>query len=159
MGLDMYLMARKYVSNWQHQIERHGENEQYNKVLDVFGAHELVTSDCPAIKVEFNAVYWRKANAIHSWFVNECGEGVDECQQIFVPREKLVELLNLCKQVALQPAKASSTLPTQSGFFFGSTEYDEWYMDDIKRTIVELERVLEQVPDNYEWNFIYQASW
>lgn len=159
MGLDMYLMARKYVSNWSHQVERHGENEQYHAVIKTFGADNLITSDCPAIKVEFNVMYWRKANAIHSWFVNECGGGVDECQPIYVERSKLVELLELCKQVALQPANASSTLPTQSGFFFGSTEYDEWYMEDIKRTIEGLERVLKEVPDDFDWSFVYQASW
>lgn len=159
MGLDMYLMARKYVSNWQHQIERHGENEQYNAVIKTFNANNLITSDCPAVKVEFNVMYWRKANAIHSWFVNECGGGVDECQPIYVERSKLVELLELCKQVALQPANASATLPTQSGFFFGSTEYDEWYLEDIKRTIEGLERVLKEVPDDFDWSFVYQASW
>lgn len=159
MGLDMYLMARKYVSNWKHQIERHGENNEYHAVLEAFGAQALVTDECPAVKVEFNVMYWRKANQIHQWFVDECGGGVDECQVINVEREKLVELLELCKKVALQPANAPEVLPTSSGFFFGSTEYDEWYMEDIKHTIEGLERVLEQVPDSFEWNFVYQASW
>lgn len=159
MGLDMYLSARKYISNYRFEIEKHGENMEFNAVLDTFGAHELVSGDCPAIKVEFNVMYWRKANAIHQWFVDNCGEGVDECQTIYVPREKLVELLELCKKVASQPATAETTLPTQSGFFFGNTEYNDWYFEDIKDTIVGLERVLANVPDDYHWNFIYQASW
>jgi hypothetical protein len=29
---------------------------------------------------------------------------------------------------------AAENLPTTSGFFFGSTDYDEWYMEDMKLT-------------------------
>lgn len=36
--------------------------------------------------------YWRKANAIHGWFVRNCAEGVDECQPIAVSREQLEAL-------------------------------------------------------------------
>jgi len=40
--------------------------------------------------------YWRKANAIHGWFVRELAGGVDECQPIHVSRENLVVLRQLC---------------------------------------------------------------
>ena len=40
--------------------------------------------------------YWRKANAIHGWFVRELAGGVDECQPIHVSRENLVTLRQLC---------------------------------------------------------------
>jgi hypothetical protein len=40
--------------------------------------------------------YWRKANAIHGWFVRELANGVDECQPIHVSRENLVVLRQLC---------------------------------------------------------------
>ena len=161
MGLDMYLQARSYVSNWNFEIERNGENETFHKVLDLFPQVKSLCNDeaTPSFDITFNVAYWRKANAIHAWFVKECGGGIDECQPIYVPREKLVELLELCKQVVKQPAMASSTLPSQSGFFFGSTEYDDWYMEDIKRTVKVLTKVLKEVPDNSRWSFIYQASW
>jgi len=32
-------------------------------------------------------------------------------------------------------------LPTQSGFFFGSTNYDEWYINDLKDTIQVIENL------------------
>jgi hypothetical protein len=50
-------------------------------------------------------MYWRKANAIHGWFVRECASGVDECQPIFVPRHKLRELRNDCVQALADKAK------------------------------------------------------
>ena len=49
-------------------------------------------------------------------------------------------------------------LPTRSGFFFGSTEYDECYQEDLKNTISQLTDVLEYYPEN-EWTFYYEASW
>lgn len=33
---------------------------------------------------------------------------------------------------------ASETLPTMAGFFYGSTDYDEWYLDDVKDVIEHL---------------------
>ena len=42
------------------------------------------------------------------------------------------ELLEACKQVLADHSKAEELLPTCDGFFFGSTDYDEWYFDDVK---------------------------
>ncbi len=33
---------------------------------------------------------------------------------------------------------ASETLPTMAGFFYGSTDYDEWYLNDVKDVIEHL---------------------
>jgi hypothetical protein len=46
--------------------------------------------------------------------------------------------------------------PTE-GFFFGSTDKDEWYYEDLKNTVEGLSRVLETLPDDY--SFSYHASW
>ena len=43
--------------------------------------------------------YWRKQNAIHNYFVQECGDGVDECQRIPVNTDQLLNLLDRCKQI------------------------------------------------------------
>jgi hypothetical protein len=58
---------------------------------------------------------------------------------------------------------AKDLLPTAAGFFFGSTDYDEYYMDDILHTIEVLEAELKidyhavgvYEPDEY----IYRPSW
>jgi hypothetical protein len=54
-------------------------------------------------------------------------------------------------------ALAEEYLPTHSGFFFGSTEYDEWYFNDLKLTVEIVDRVLSNVPD--DWEFYYGSSW
>ena len=48
-------------------------------------------------------------------------------------------------------------LPTQSGFFFGSTSYDIWYLNSLKDTIEMLLPLLEEVNDNSD--FYYRSSW
>ena len=101
--------------------------------------------------------YWRKVNQVHGWFVRECGEGVDECQQIDVPIPKLIELRQLCKNILADNSIAESVLPTVGGFFFGNYEYDEWYFRGIEETYFQLDKVLKELHEGDE--VIYQASW
>jgi hypothetical protein len=49
---------------------------------------------------------------------------------------------------------AESLLPSASGFFFGATDYDEWYYNDITNTIKILEDALVDGDD-----FYYTSSW
>ena len=39
--------------------------------------------------------YWRKANAIHGWFVDNIQDGVDDQNEYYVSKEKLEELKKL----------------------------------------------------------------
>ena len=118
--------------------------------------------------VDVCVMYWRKANAIHGWFVNELGGGVDECQQIHVTRDNLIDLRNLCFEAMSVPAgstmekHAEEVLPPTSGFFFGSSEIDDWYFEDLKQTIEGIDRVLANLPEEgegWDWSLYYQASW
>jgi hypothetical protein len=43
------------------------------------------------------------------------------------------------------------------GPFFGTYEKDEWYWDDLKRTVEGITSALS-LPEN-EYEFYYQASW
>lgn len=53
---------------------------------------------------------------------------------------------------------AEALLPTTSGFFFGGTEYDQWYIEDIKYTIEVIENVLNTT--NFEHEIVmYHSSW
>ncbi len=83
-------------------------------------------------------------------------EGKDDCQESYVSREQLQSLLDVCRIVKIDKSKAEQLLPTQSGFFFGATEYDEYYYQDIDNTIEILEEALsEETADD----FAYRASW
>jgi len=102
-------------------------------------------------------MYWRKANAIHDWFVQNVQNGMDECEPHDVTVAQLTELRDLCASVVDNPDLADNLLPTASGFFFGSTEYDEWYFDNIARTLNELDDLLAEAAEDEM--FVYQSSW
>jgi hypothetical protein len=108
-------------------------------------------------EVKLQIAYWRKANAIHKYFVDNCANGKDECQDTYVEREQLEDLLNRCKTILEDHSKAEELLPSQSGFFFGSTDYDEWYFHDLEQTVPVLEKILKESPE--DWEFEYKASW
>jgi hypothetical protein len=154
MGLDMYLSAKKYYSGGEWHPEEN--RKQFQELLDKSGIAQYVATDLPSVQLEVSIGYWRKANAVHQWFVDNCQNGEDDCRYAYVGREQLEELKALCQQVLLQPAVASEELPTQPGFFFGSYDYDEWYFDYIKDTVAIIDNCLE-MPE--EWEFYYHSSW
>ena len=158
MGLDMYLYRREYVGGWDWKtVETDGrEKALYDNIIEYLGVDSVEAS--PHAYVDVCVAYWRKANQVHKWFCDLDG-GRDECQDIRVPREKLVELRDLCAAVIEQPAMAANVLPTQPGFFFGSYDYDEWYMEDMKNTVAQLDEVLAEVGPDTWTDFIYRASW
>lgn len=141
MGLDMYLTAKRYYSKWL------GDKE-IPSIEEIPEGFELQT-----ITVE--AAYWRKANQIHAWFVDNVQDGEDECRPHGVPREKLQELRDLCQQAFVR--KDASLLEPRSGFFFGSTEIDDWYWEGLKNTVEMLDNILSKFSD--KWDFEYQSSW
>ena len=133
--------------------------------------------------------YWRKANAIHKWFVDNIQDGEDDCGYYEVASEQLEELLNICKLIKQKcvlkkgkiqngyhfengkevpimedgeyienPEIAAEYLPTQSGFFFGNTDYNQWYMEDIESTIEILTKVLEETDFDNQM-VVYTSSW
>jgi hypothetical protein len=100
-------------------------------------------------------VYWRKANAIHAYIVDNHAEG-DDSTSVELDRDSIKELRNRCTDVLSDRGLAQELLPTQSGFFFGSTEYDEDYFEELERTEKELTEVLR----DGTWDYLeYQASW
>lgn len=152
MGLDQYLYAKKYTS------ENFNEDEQFEILKKALGSEiEHLHPYSPSISIEMKVGQWRKANAIHQWFVTKCQDSTDDCRLAYVGRDQLEELLDLCKQVSADHSKAEELLPARSGFFFGSTEYDEWYFSNLEETVGMLEKCLAL--NDMQWEFYYSSSW
>lgn len=155
MGLDQYLYAKNYLS----PMEWRGEEmkDKFNTIADTIGVRDFMDKELPSIQCQVKIGYWRKANAVHDWFVQNCQDGNDDCREAYVSTEQLEELRKICKMVLDNHALASEYLPTTSGFFFGSTEYDEWYFQDLQSTVEIIDNALSNIGD--EWTFSYQSSW
>lgn len=164
MGLDMYMTARRYINKVDWKATNEAPNREYvfnpDYLVAIAQAPEGIDelASVQGIHVEYPIGYWRKANAIHNWLVNNCApDGEDNCRPFDVPQEKLMELRALVEEVLDNPDKAKELLPTGAGFFFGSTEYDEWYIKDLEHTKAILDKALA-LPE-MEYDISYQASW
>lgn len=186
MGLDMYL---------------HRNENVYGKgAIEIKEANNLPLEkenpDFEWVQIKTECAYWRKANAIHKWFIDNCGDGDADRRTMDVSLEQLKELLEVCKKVLrsieLVDGKVTNgytirknskgefervynfvdgkvikdasickeLLPTESGFFFGSTDYDEYYVSTIEDTIEQLAKVIKDAEREKKdvW-FEYYASW
>ena len=154
MGLDMYLTKKTYVKNWNHM----SDDEKHNVSVEGKSAKEIKPERITHIEEEIG--YWRKANQIHNWFVNNVQNGNDNCGTYYVGVEQLEELSESCKAVLADHSKADRLLPTQSGFFFGGTEYDEWYFDQLEQTVEIIDGILTEMKENDTYyDFYYESSW
>jgi hypothetical protein len=147
MGLDMYLNAKRYL--W------HREDELIDKISNNFP--ELGEAKIKQVTAEIG--YWRKANAIHKWFVDNVQKGVDDCGYYEVSKEELQALLDIINEVLVNKKKAHELLPSAQGFFFGSDHYDKYYFEDLVSTKELLEKILNDEKLMKEWDFEYHSSW
>jgi len=146
MGLDMYLNARRFL--W-HTDQTLADN--LKQVMPELPEHMRIK------EVIIEAMYWRKANAIHKWFVDNVQNGRDECQETEVSLEQLEKLLDVIDLVLDDPSLARDLLPPHAGFFFGGTDVDDWYWQDLRETQSKLQDLFTR--DWNSWEFYYQASW
>ena len=171
MGLDMYLTISEYVSKTTRDESRPDSpksNPLYEQLVN--RRPSWVCKDSyRGISVEYPAGQWRKANGIHNWFVQNVQDDRDECQKSYVSAEQLRELRDACEQVlwtqgdsrvGVQEKAEEVGLAPKAGFFFGSTDYDEYYMEDLRYTVKLINRMeAAGVFDNAWVDIYYQASW
>ena len=150
MGLDMYLRVRK--------VHPYETDERYD---NAYGTNWKLSEST------YNVCEWRKANAIHKWFVDHVQDGKDDCGRYPVNVESLKNLRSACREAMIlydegNIEDAAMFMPTQSGFFFGSTDYDEWYREDLQRTFDACNNLIRTIesPHRKDWLSVeYESSW
>lgn len=215
MGLDMYLEKR------EHRYRK--DDGTYSTDMNDYKSDKYGIGNSEDVTRE--VAYWRKANQIHKWFVDNVCDGEDECEPHDCSLKQVKELRNLCVKVvkaidgmkmtvpdkelkgfanyvaeakkdpennptivsdidftidadallngdfdnfpcllyhAMTPEAAQACeelLPSESGFFFGSTEYDGNYLYSIVKTVKMLNEVIKGCKGEKYPEFVYQASW
>lgn len=178
MGLDMYLRKCDKVEGWSAKdyseiaslIQNLNPSVYEKNPLKINLSELCVKPNIDKVKVVFHnniisyfdilemAGYWRKANHIHKWFVENVQDKKDDCELYLVSKEKLEQLKDYCQRVKENFLLGPILLPTQDGFFFGGTGYDSYYLDNVKDTIKIIEDVLAST--NFENQCIfYESSW
>lgn len=150
MGLDMSLSGRRYLNDISKQK---AIQDLFEELKDIKGSFD---GESPVNSIIVELGYWRKANHIHRWFVQNVQAGVDNCGNYAVSKDQLCQLKEVCERVLGFKHLAETHLPRSQGFFFGNELYDEWYYTDIEKTIKIIDNCLS-LPG--VWEFEYSSSW
>ena len=186
--------AGKTFTEWTGLSEDKLPDAKHRKELKKFFSTKYWAWDdehrYPHKRIHDQVAYWRKANAIHKWFVDHVQDGEDDCgYHDEVSKDVLEELKDACATVlqnavlthgrikngerlnggewepiyedglvVANPEVCEETLPTESGFFFGGTQYNEWYIADIKETFEVCCKLLGET-DFDKFVLYYRSSW
>lgn len=157
MGLDMYLKKSTYIAaKYTHR--------NVTGVVNIkIGEREVPINFNRISTITEDIGYWRKANHIHNWFVQNVQGGVDDCATYDVSKSQLLQLLSDCKDIIEHKEIAADKMPTKSGCFFGGTDYDEYYFQQIAYTIELIESIAKEEggSDLEYWNgdYTYRSCW
>ena len=183
MGLDMYVNIRH--KDTQSKLDAYEAWEQKYSYEEFERLTEDQKEEYRDSEPEYNEemygkelMYWRKANQIHNWFVQNCQNGVDDCGRYAITVNDLMKLKELCEKILTMTENrkemrytsytatekeevdipyltlegveyAIEHLPSRSGFFFGSTEYDDWYVWGLKNTVEQINDTLDILNCDY----------
>lgn len=167
MGLDMFLYHRTEEAPATLDYGPTGEKRELpnGTFYDVWGPRNGWTE----------VAYWRKANAVHDWFVTNVQFGEDDCGYYPVQLSQLGQLRDTIDGVLgdfdtnrvdvndpdfVVPndlrVRALDALPPKDGFFFGGQEVDAWYLRDLVYTKSVVDEVLNTIRYG---QYIYHSSW
>jgi hypothetical protein len=123
-------------------------------VLDLPELEELVKKQVEDHYEPYDA-YFRKVNFLFKYYEDR-GKMYDQCYA-FTDADDIDNLISRCEQVLKDHSLAHSLLPTQSGFFFGSTDYDDWYFSDVKDCLKQMKKYRKLLKDGVTGYVIF--SW
>ena len=140
-----YGSGQIYFRNYEKNIKLDLDSEVIHKDY-------LVSKEETAYVIEgdYEIAYWRKANQIRQWFVDHIDEFNEDDNGDYykVTKELLEQLVKDCEITLNNHNLAKEILPTSSGFFFGGTDYDEWYYEQLENTV----QVLTEVIAETDWD-------
>lgn len=186
MGLDMYMEKRSYVKNWEHETNKAKKHKVEVKTGGVIRKDidpskiSQVVEDVGYWRKANQIHKWFVKNVQDG--KDDCKQYdvskehletlLKLCDEV-IANSKLVagkvangytfkdgkKKYNWEKgRVIKDPSVAVKLLPCESGFFFGSTDYNEWYIDDLKHTKIVIESIFKNDPE-FLANYYYQSSW
>ena len=152
MGLDIRFEKAK-----RHRVEE--TEERRNEIKKEFENANSSVKKFRSLKNEYDELnpwqevaYFRKVNFLLPFF--EYGEN---CSRLEIDGYKIDELLVKCKQVLEDHSLAETLLPTQRGFLFGNTEYNDWYFDDVKEVYDKFSEIAEDF--NSDEDMLSMVCW
>jgi hypothetical protein len=99
-------------------------------------------------------MYYRKVNFLYAYFADRL-----ENEQCLVTRHDVEDIIDRANKVLLahDDSVSMELLPTQCGFFFGSTDYDDWYFADVKDCLTQMKKLNKSL--NQDDLVMWEFSW
>lgn len=210
MGLDMSIRMKRRVERGNKNIGKpfvryyYKDNEEFDYIMsdddgkipaNLKNKAGNLSRKADYAEDDFEIAYWRKANEIHKWFVDNVQNGENDCGSYILTKENLQDLLSLVTDVLMHCELKEGTirngytikkglfgfrkkynkmkgkvltrsskryckkhLPTFSGCFYGSLDYDEYYYNDLVYT----KDILKEILLNYDFDEVtlyYESSY
>ena len=105
-----------------------------------------------------DVAYFRKVNFLLPYFNYE-----ENCSEVVIDKYEVEELIEDCERVlAAKDADeaesvADELLPTEEGFFFGNTDYDERYFNDVREVADKFTEILDTF--DFDENELVMSCW
>lgn len=154
MGLDMYLwkIKREEVAYWRKANAIHAwferklaeDNREINNCSDYYVTKENLIELRDTCQTILDNTIVKIGNVKN-------GERLNKDTGNWEPIYEQGKVID-------NPELAQEMLPTQSGFFFGSTDYDEHYINELESTISQINKILETTDFDNE-SIAYSAWW
>ena len=104
------------------------------EVLDIPELNNIMGLDIFFKKKKVKEIgYFRKVNFLVKYFEDNCGLDTANQTPLRIHINDIMDLKDRCSEVINNPHKAEELLPTMDGFYFGSSDYDENYLEDVQR--------------------------
>lgn len=162
MGLDIYFYKRN--KNKYNEAKQKAEALSKHEIADLVRDNFLVDKEASdeelikeygesAIEIVANAsheeiAYFRKVN-----FLMDAFNYTGNCEYKDIEKSKIEQLISDCES---ELAGTESLNPTQ-GFFFGSTDKNEYFYSDVKDVKAKFEKILEST--DWENETIQMYCW
>ena len=133
MGLD--------ISVIKIHVDQEDQNKTEEEIYDTKLGEEIL--------------YYRKVNFLIPFF--EDSVLYEEMGFILssVHKDKIKNLIDSCEMVLKNRKKAPEILPTEGGFFFGSTEYDDYYFKCVQEVLSNFKELLKDFEEDCKYYIIF----
>ena len=160
MGLDMYLFKETYIGAARNPHVKVSMTIQTTKSKR---KKTKTIENMKIVSVEEEVAYWRKANAIHGWFLRHVYNEEPHTNRIEVKPYQLVRLLEICKTVIekaeLKPGRIFS------GYLWKNGENTPTFMNGLVcNNMSELKRLLPREdgpffgPQSYDEYYVQEVK-
>ena len=99
-----------------------------------------------------DVAYFRKTNFLVAFF-----DIPDNGKYMEISKDEVDELMDNCQRVLADHSLADELLPTQEGFFFGSTDYDEGYFDKVENVLDAFTTITEHM--DWSTHTLFITAW